>query len=121
MVFDKQGEFVMITSNSGVDFIAAAKASGSDPMEIVAQPEFKEWFNEYLSENTITVEFTKKDGEKRRMFCTRDIGKIPVEQHPTGSGKAVTTDSVAVWDLEKQGWRIFNLSSLTRIEWSKAA
>jgi hypothetical protein len=111
---------MMISSNSGTDFIALAKASGNDPMEIVNQPEFKEWFTEYLSENTITVEFTKKDGEKRRMFCTRDIGKIPVEQHPSGS-KSVATDAVAVWDLEKSGWRSFNLSSLTRIEWSKLA
>lgn len=110
----------MITSNSGVDFIALAKAAGNDPMDIIKEPEFKEWFTEYLSENTITVEFTKKDGEKRRMFCTRDIGKIPADQQPTGS-KSVTTDAVAVWDLEKNGWRSFNLSSLTRIEWSKAA
>jgi len=110
----------MITSNSGTDFIALAKASGTDPMEIIAQPEFKEWFTEYLSENTVTVEFTKKDGEKRRMLCTRDIVKIPADQHPQGS-KTVTTDAVAVWDLEKSGWRSFNLANLTRIEWNAAA
>jgi hypothetical protein len=108
----------MITSNSGVDFIALAKASGNDPMEIIKEPEFQEWFSEYLSENTITVEFTKKNGEKRRMFCTRDIGKIPADQQPTGS-KTTATDAVAVWDLDINAWRSFNLSNLTRIEWSK--
>lgn len=107
----------MITSNSGTDFIALAKASGTDPMEIINQPEFKEWFTEYLSENTITVEFTKKDGEKRRMVCTRSADKIPGDQQPQGS-KTVTTDAVAVWDIEKSGWRSFNLSNLTHIEWS---
>jgi hypothetical protein len=109
----------MVTSNSGVDFIALSKAAGNDPMDVIKEPEFKEWFSEYLSENTVTVEFTKKDGEKRRMFCTRDIAKIPVEQQPSGS-KSVATDAMAVWDLEKNGWRSFNLSNLTRIEWSKA-
>lgn len=108
----------MITSNSGVDFIAMAKASGLDPMEIIKEPEFKDWFSEYLSENTVTVEFNKQNGEKRRMICTRDIGKIPVEQQPTTS-KPSATDAIAVWDLEKSAWRSFNLSNLTRIEWSK--
>ena len=111
----------MITSNSGVDFIALAKASGTDPMEIIQEPEFKEWFMEYLSENTITVEFNKKNGEKRRMICTRDIGKIPVEQQPTNSKSTSQTDAVPVFDLEKNEWRSFNLSGLTRIEWSKLA
>lgn len=113
---------ITITSNSGMDFIALAKASGTDPMEIIKEPEFKEWFTEYLTENTITVEFNKKSGEKRRMHCTRDIGKIPVEQHPiNGTKSASQTDAVAVFDLDIKEWRSFNLSGLTRIEWTKAA
>lgn len=108
----------MITSNSSVDFIATAKASGEDPMVLISLPDFKPWFMEYLSDNTLTVEFTKKDGSTRRMVCTRDIGKIPVVNHPQGLSESTKTDAVPVWDLENSGWRSFNLSSLTRIEWS---
>jgi hypothetical protein len=55
------------------------------------------------------------------MNCTRDIGKIPVEQQPTNSKSTSQTDAVPVFDLEKNEWRSFNLSGLTRIEWSKLA
>jgi hypothetical protein len=108
----------MISSNSGTDFIALAKANGHDPMDIINQPEFKDWMMEHLASTDLTVEFTKKDGEKRRMHCTRNLDKIPSLHQPSNSKTSSTTDAIPVFDLEKSEWRSFNLSNLTRIEWS---
>lgn len=110
----------MISSNSGTDFIALAKANGHDPMEIINQPEFKEWLMEHLTTTDLTVEFTKKDGEKRRMHCTRNLDKIPSLHQPSSNKTSSTTDAIPVFDLEKSEWRSFNLSNLTRIEWNLA-
>ena len=107
----------MTSSNSGIDFISLAKASGVDPDAIMKEPEFAEWLREYLFENTITVTFTKKDGTERVMKCTKQNDVIPADKQPTGNGKAPTGDAVAVFDLDKQEWRAFNTSNIKRIEW----
>jgi hypothetical protein len=107
----------MVTSNSGIDFISLAKASGVDPESIMKEPEFAEWLRGYLNESTITVTFTKKDGTNRVMKCTKQQDLIPSEKQPKGTGSTPTGDAVAVFDLEAQDWRSFNTSNITRIEW----
>ena len=107
----------MVTSNSGIDFISLAKASGIDPESIMKEPEFAEWLRGYLSESTITVTFTKKDGTNRVMKCTKQQDLIPSDKQPKGTGSTPTGDAVAVFDLEAQDWRSFNTSNITRIEW----
>lgn len=109
----------MISSNSGIDFIQLARASGIDPESIMNTPDFAEWLREYLSESKITVTFMKKDGTDRKMFCTRDFSLIPEEKHPKGGSTqpATTTDAVQVFDLEINEWRSFNTSNIKRIEW----
>ena len=107
----------MVTSNSGIDFISLAKASGIDPESIMKEPEFAEWLRGYLSESTITVTFTKKDGTNRVMKCTKQQDLIPSEKQPKGTGSTPTGDAVAVFDLDAKDWRSFNTSNITRIEW----
>jgi hypothetical protein len=108
-----------VTSNNPMDFIAMAKASGTNLEELIVSDEFIEWFREHLSENNINVTFTKKDGTSRTMHCTRDISKIPIELHPVGSttGTKSTGDAVQVFDLGINEWRSFKTSTLTHIEW----
>lgn len=108
-----------VTSNNAMDFIAMAKASGANLEELIVSDEFLDWFREYLSENIINVTFTKKDGTSRTMHCTRDISKIPIELHPTGTtaGTKSTGDAVQVFDLGINEWRSFKTSTLTHIEW----
>lgn len=106
-----------LTSNSGIDFIAFAKASGTDLDEMIASEDFAEWFREYLSENIVEITFTKKDGTPRVMKCTRDIGKIPIEKHPTGSGTGNASCTIQAFDLDIKEWRSFNTPSLTHINW----
>jgi len=107
----------MVSSNSGIDFIQLAKASGVDPEAIMKEPEFAEYLRGYLSESTITVTFTKKDGTSRVMKCTKQSDLIPADKQPKGTGSTPTGDAVAAFDLEKQEWRSFNTSNITRIEW----
>lgn len=105
-----------LTSNSAIDFIAIGNITGN-LNEIVASEDFADWFKEYLSEKVVEIEFTKKDGTTRKMLATRDIGKIPVEMHPKGTGSTVKTTTIQAFDTEIQEWRSFNTESLTRINW----
>jgi len=65
---------------------------------------------------TAKVTFTKKDGSRREMLCTRDLGLIPPAKHPKGTGKVQGFSSVPVFDLDKQDWRSFQLDSVISIE-----
>lgn len=61
----------------------------------------------------VTVTFTKADGTDRVMKCTKWIDLIPEENHPkkesTGDS---TSDNITVFDLEKGGWRSFNITKV---------
>ena len=110
----------MVTSNSTIDCIALANASEPNGAEaLVKTPEFAEFLREHLSETTMAVTFTKKDGTDRRMVCTRNFTAIPADKHPKGgtTQPATKTDAVQVFDIEKQEWRAFNTSNIKHIEW----
>ena len=107
-----------VTSDSPICAIALANASSSDgAAELVKDPEFAQYLREYLTEAKIAVTFTKKDGTSRRLLCTKMSDVIPTDKQPKGAGKTPTGDAVAAFDLEKQEWRSFNTSNITRIEW----
>jgi hypothetical protein len=107
----------MVTSNSGIDFISLAKASGVSPDVIMSDPDFPQFLRGYLNESVITVTFTKKDGTPRVMKCTKQSDLIPEDKQPKGTGTMTTGDAVAAFDLEKQEWRSFNTGNITHIEW----
>jgi len=69
---------------------------------------------EDLRRGVVIVDFQKDDGTNREMVCTLDPNELPPESKPKGTGKPtkVNADLIKVWDLEKEGWRSFNLSSL---------
>ena len=58
--------------------------------------------------------FTKKDGTLRSMKCTLAEWLVPqVEtKNPTPRVIAENDNLVKVYDLEKQGWRSFNIDSV---------
>lgn len=74
----------------------------------------KEVLLEQLSKGIITVQFTKKDGTDRVMQCTRDFTIIPSEFHPKGGNETNSEngDNICVFDVEKNGWRSFNFSTV---------
>lgn len=69
-----------------------------------------------LKISDVVLKFTKKDGSERTMLATLDPSKLPVrESTNVKEHKEPTTDAVAVYDLENQGWRSFNFSNLISV------
>lgn len=75
----------------------------------------KDWLKGILRSGNVTVEFVKKDGSARTMLCTLSESAIPSEFTPKGSTKAQSDESLAVFDVEAQGWRSFRYDSITKI------
>lgn len=67
-----------------------------------------------LTNNVVTVTFTKVNGEERVMRCT-----LLSEYMPNGTGPTLlqegTGDNISVWDTQVNGWRSFRLSSIKSI------
>ena len=68
----------------------------------------------YLREGTVTVGFTKQNGEDRRMNCT--LINIPTEKQPKGEAPERKGTSLAVFDVDKQDWRSFNLENVFELK-----
>lgn len=70
-----------------------------------------------LAERTkLVVVFTKLDGTERHMFCTLQEEELP----QFGAAELIEPakghdDLLAVWDLEKNAWRSFKISSVLEI------
>ena len=74
------------------------------------------WLKDVLRDSIVEVAFTKKDGTERKMKCTLKPSLLPVqEEKEQPSTRKVPTDSLAVYDLENNGWRSFRYDSITTI------
>lgn len=71
-----------------------------------------------LRNENLFVTFTKKDGQERKMLCTLLQDRIGAGTTPSAepSSRAVSTTSLAVYDLDKQAWRSFRWDSITGVE-----
>jgi hypothetical protein len=81
--------------------------------------EFREWLKGRLHDGSedVLVTFTKKDGSERVMRCTLAESRIPSEHAPKSEGTTKKNDdSLAVYDVEKSGWRSFRWESLTGVD-----
>ena len=70
-----------------------------------------------LSSGTHTIEFTKKNGEYRKMQATRDINIIRQHLPDCEDLEPVLASdtSIVVFDLEKKDWRRFMVENLIEI------
>ena len=74
-----------------------------------------------LGKTVVTFEFTKLDHTRRRVIGTRSLDHIPLEHHPKGAVKksgdprAVSSDTLSVFDLQKGAWISFKTSAITEI------
>lgn len=70
-----------------------------------------------LKNETVDLEFVKKDGTLRVMTCTLQEDKLPaqvdLEEHV--QKKAPNPDILAVFDVINQGWRSFRWDSLKKV------
>lgn len=80
-------------------------------------PNFKSWFSGLLKETEVNVIFFKSNGEERKMRCSLNEELIPKDKLPKNTGKKSPTDSIAVFDLEKQDWRSFRFDSIKEFDW----
>ena len=69
-----------------------------------------------LKTGAMLVTFTKKNGEERVMRCTQNMGMVPEEKHPVGTGPVYDPMQVRVFDLDKDEWRSFRKDSIIRAE-----
>ena len=75
-----------------------------------------------LRNNIVSVTFTKVSGEERVMRCTLLAEHIP--NASTQNGEIViesknSSNNVAVWDVEANGWRSFRVASVKNVSIGK--
>ena len=75
----------------------------------------REWLIELLEERSVEVVFTKKDGTERTMKCTLMEKFLP---ETVGSDRPRNDETLAVYDLEKEGWRSFRWDSIKQVNFS---
>ena len=75
----------------------------------------RKWLIGLLKETEVKVTFTKKDGTERVMFCTLHEDCTPqIEPDETKNNDEV----LAVYDVDKIGWRSFRWDSIKKIEFT---
>lgn len=75
----------------------------------------RDWLLELLRQGEIEVTFTKTDGTQRVMACTLKEGVVVPHEKKTERVKEVNEDIIPVWDIEKQAWRSFKLSTVQAV------
>jgi hypothetical protein len=87
----------------------------SDKKFVFKTKKEKDWLLGLLRSEIVELTFTKKDGTERIMVCTLAEQEIPEENLPKGTNRKKSDETVAVFDLENNGWRSFRWDSLTNI------
>lgn len=64
----------------------------------------------------IIVEFTKKNGDLRKMRCTTNLSIIPETEHPSEDSTRIYTEEVIrAYDIDAEGWRSFRVDSVNTL------
>ena len=72
-----------------------------------------------LHTQELKITFTKKDGTERVMHCTLEASKLPLQENTeTNTKRKVSTDTMAVFDLEAKAWRSFTKKSVTCVDFT---
>jgi hypothetical protein len=74
----------------------------------------KEYVRERLLTDILRVTFDKVNGDRRIMTCTLQRKYLPASN--TESNRPEPKDSLAVWDLNANGWRSFRIDKIVAIE-----
>lgn len=81
----------------------------------------KEQVAYHLKTMTATVTFEKADGSTRVMNCTLMPQYLPsakpLDENVKHLPRKENDNVLAVWDLDNQGWRSFNIDSIINIEY----
>lgn len=77
--------------------------------------EGRKWLTGLLKDSIVEIIFTKKDGTERVMKCTLQKEYLP---EAAGSEKERSEEVLAVFDVEKDGWRSFRWDSIKQVNFS---
>lgn len=82
---------------------------------------FIEWSEEItngLRNGIVRVVYIKKNGDKREINATLNLGRVPSELHPKGVKDYDHTDIIRVFDTDPEvnNWRTINKTTV--VEWS---
>ena len=88
----------------------------SDKKFIFDTKDKKDWLIGLLKSEIVELTFTKKDGTERVMQCTLQESSIPETAKPKGSNRAVSDESLRVFDTEKNEWRSFRWDSIKSVK-----
>lgn len=67
---------------------------------------------------TVRITFIKKDGTERVMKATLDNDVVIPYERKTERIKKPNSNTLSVWDVEKDAWRSINLDAITSIYFS---
>jgi hypothetical protein len=70
---------------------------------------------EDLTNGVYTIVFEKVDGTIREMSCTLHPSKLPQLLTENTNPRPENPDVIAVWDLEKNGWRSIRIDSIQTV------
>lgn len=77
-------------------------------------PENQESLKEMLRANVLFVEFTKVNGETRKMECTLKPELLP-HSEATKTSRPAPTSSLSVFDTNQNAWRSFRWDSVISV------
>jgi hypothetical protein len=73
-----------------------------------------------LKQGDVIVEFTKVNGDYRKMICTLNESVVPkaTKEDPLTQKKvrAINEDVCVVWDVNAKGWRSFRWENVVNAE-----
>lgn len=75
-----------------------------------------------LNEGVVVVEFTKVNGEYRKMEATLQADKMPaavVEIEQKAVPRKKSDESLSVWDINASGWRSFRWDKVQTVNGEK--
>jgi hypothetical protein len=65
-----------------------------------------------LHDNIVTVEFTKVNGDYRKMKCTFQSNYLPETTNYDVVNDQKDKPNLSVWDIDANGWRSFKWDNL---------
>lgn len=79
---------------------------------------FFDRIKEILRNQELTITFTKKDGTDRVMRCTLEPSKLPMKENAENTNRKTNNETMAVFDLDAQGWRSFTKKSVKTVDFT---
>ena len=69
-----------------------------------------------LRKCVVNVLFIKANGEKRNMRCTLSPSYLPEQTDIEEHTNIPASNTITVWDIEKNGWRKFHTDTILKFE-----